>query len=175
MAAAQWPVGRDDLRWVDRVGRGHASLPRLGSDGTVMTRHDDSQRSGRLAVTFGDLRVVDRFPAACDGSPLRVGWMRRQDGMMRHDAPGWRKRCSRLAVTRPVDHTRIIPPPLTLRTEQQLTAPADRPVRASAHPVPFTTAASVRGAGSAIAEPHPKQTTSVSCNSPKGWSRDDHR
>ena len=111
MAAAQWPVGRDDLRWVDRVGRGHASLPRLGSDGTVMTRHDDSQRSGRLAVTFGDLRVIDRFPAACDGSPLRVGWMRRQDGMMRHDAPGWRKRCSRLAVTRPVDHTPPPPPP----------------------------------------------------------------
>ena len=26
----------------------------LGSDGTVMKRHDDSQRSGRLAVTFGE-------------------------------------------------------------------------------------------------------------------------
>ena len=29
----------------------------------MMKRHDDSQRSGPLAVTFGDLRVVDRVVA----------------------------------------------------------------------------------------------------------------
>ena len=40
-----------DLRVVDRVVASIASLPRLGSDGSMMTRHDDSQRSDRLAVT----------------------------------------------------------------------------------------------------------------------------
>ncbi len=67
----------------------------IGSSGIErmpMTGHDDSQRSGRLAMTFGDLRVVDRFPAACDGSPLGVGWM----SMMRHDDS---QRSDRLAVT----------------------------------------------------------------------------
>ena len=51
------------------VRRAHASMPRLGSDGTVMTRYDDSQRSGRLAVTFGDLRVVDRVVASIASLP----------------------------------------------------------------------------------------------------------
>ena len=51
-----------DVRVVDRVAASRASLLRLGSDGTVMKRHDDSQRSGRLAVTFGELRVVDSAP-----------------------------------------------------------------------------------------------------------------
>ncbi len=42
------------------------------------------------------------------------------------------------------------PPPHTqhFRTEKQLTAPADRPVRESAHAVAFTTAVVIRGAGS---------------------------
>ena len=74
--------------------------------------------------------------------------------MKRHDD---RQRSDRLVVTQPLQAP-------SLRTEKQLTAPADRPVRAFAHLVPFTTAASVRGAGSAIAEPHPKQTTSVLSN-----------
>ena len=46
--------------------RAYASLPRLGSDGTLMTRHEDSQRSGRWAVMFGDggdVRVADRVVA----------------------------------------------------------------------------------------------------------------
>ena len=51
------------------VRRAHASMPRLRSDGTVMTRYDDSQRSGRLAVTFGDLRVVDRVVASIASLP----------------------------------------------------------------------------------------------------------
>ena len=56
--------------------------------------------------------------------------------MKRHDdAPGWRKRSDRFAVTRPVHHT---PPPL-FQTEKQLTAPADRPLRAPAHAVAFST------------------------------------
>ena len=42
---------------VDRVVASIASLPRLGSDGSEMKRHDDSrhddrQRSDRLPVTF---------------------------------------------------------------------------------------------------------------------------
>ena len=42
------------------------SMRRVGFDGSVMKRHDHSQRSDRLAVTFGDVgdvRVVDRRAA----------------------------------------------------------------------------------------------------------------
>ena len=57
-----------------------------------------------------------------------------------------RQRSDRLVVTQPVHpHT---PPPPTLRTEKQLTAPADRSVRDPAHAVAFTTAVAIRGAGS---------------------------
>ena len=42
---------------VDRVVASIASLPRVGFDGSMMKRHDHSQRSGRLAVTFGELLV----------------------------------------------------------------------------------------------------------------------
>ena len=132
-----------DLRVVDRVVASIASSPRLGSDGSVMERHDDSQRSGPSAVTvgdLGDLRVVDRVVASIASSP-RLGF----DGSMtkRHDS----QHSGRLAVTRPVDHT---PPRLTLRAEQQLTAPADRSVRDPAHAVAFTTAVAIAigGAGS---------------------------
>ena len=47
-----------------------------------MERHDDSQRSGRLAMTFDDLRVVDRVVAYIASLP-RLG----SDGseMERHD------------------------------------------------------------------------------------------
>ena len=38
-------------------------------DGSAMRRHDDSQRSGRLAVTVGDLRVVDRVAASIASTP----------------------------------------------------------------------------------------------------------
>ena len=59
----------------------------------MMTRHDDSQRSDRLAVTVGDVRVVDRV-AASRASLLRLG----SDGtvMKRHDDS---QRSGRLAVT----------------------------------------------------------------------------
>ena len=45
------------------------------------------------------------------------------------------------------DMTVDMTPPL-LRTEKQLTAPADRPLRDPAHAVAFTTAAAIGGAGS---------------------------
>ena len=56
-------------------------------------RHDDSQRSGRLAVTFGELRVVDRVVASIASSPS-LGF----DGsvMNRHDDS---QRSGRSAVT----------------------------------------------------------------------------
>ena len=100
--------------------RAYASVPRLGFNGLMMTRHD-SQQSGRLV---GDVRAVDRFPPACDGSPLGVGWMRMKRDDDSHDRLEQRSRC--------------IPPQL-FRTEKQLTAPADRPVRAPAHAVAFST------------------------------------
>ena len=62
--------------------------------------------------------------------------------MKRHDDS---KRSNRLAVRQPV---RLNRPPPTFRTEKQLTAPADRPVRAPAHAVAFTTAVAIRGADS---------------------------
>ena len=62
-----------------------------------MKRHDDApgwrQRGDRLAVAFGDdLRVVDRFPPACESAPPGVGWVR----MKRHYDS---QRSDRLAVT----------------------------------------------------------------------------
>ena len=59
--------------------------------------------------------------------------------MKRHDD---RQRSDRFAVTRPVHHTL---PPHFFKTEKQLTAPADRPVRESAHTVAFTTAVAIGG------------------------------
>ena len=59
---------------------------------------------------------------------------------------------SRTSVVR--SHSKVPLPPTThththtFRTEQQLTAPADRPVRDLAHAVAFTTAVAIRGAGS---------------------------
>ena len=65
--------------------------------------------------------------------------------MKRHDdAPGWRKRSDRFAVTRPVHHT----PPQLFQTDKQLTARADRPLRDPAHTVAFTTAVAIGGARS---------------------------
>ena len=55
-----------------------------------MKRHDDSQRSDRLALTFGELRVVDRVVASIaslprlgsDGSEMkRHGDSQRSDGL----------------------------------------------------------------------------------------------
>ena len=62
-------------------------------DQMPMERHHDSQRSGRLAMTFGDLRVVDRVVASIASSP-RLG----SDGtvMTRYDDS---QRSGRLAVT----------------------------------------------------------------------------
>ena len=105
-------------------------------DQMPMKRHDDSQHSGRLAVTFGEFRVVDRVVASIASLP-RLGF----DGSMmtRHDNS---QRSSRLAVTQPMYR------PLTSRTEKQLTARADRPLRDPAHAVAFTTAVAVGGTGS---------------------------
>ena len=104
-----------------------------------MERHHDSQRSGRLAMTFGDLRVVDRVVASIASLP-RLGFDRSM--MKRHDDS---QRSDRLAVTQPM----LPNPPVPLfRTDKQLTAPADRPVRAPAHTVAFTTAVAIGGAGS---------------------------
>ena len=65
------------------------------------------------------------------------------------DASGWRKRSSRLAVTRPVVHTQdhTPPPPVTLRTGKQLTAPDDHGVRDPAHAVAFTATTTLDDAG----------------------------
>ena len=73
-----------DVRVVDRVAAPIAGLPRLGSDGSMMKRHD-SQHSARLV---GDVRSVDRFPPACDGSLLgdSAGMgMKRNDDSQRGD------------------------------------------------------------------------------------------
>ena len=50
-----------ELRVVDRVAASTGSLPRLGFDGSVMKRHDDSQRIDGLAVTQRDERVGSRL------------------------------------------------------------------------------------------------------------------
>ena len=64
--------------------------------------------------------------------------------MKRHDDS---ERSGRLAVTQPVHPTP--PPPPTFRTDEQLTAPADRRVRDPAHTtVAFTTAVAIRGTDS---------------------------
>jgi hypothetical protein len=75
----------DDREFWDRTaGRGKVHEARIAVDvscagphtsnsrfnGSVMKRHDDSQRSHRLAVTFGDpyammTRVVDGAPRLC--------------------------------------------------------------------------------------------------------------
>ena len=119
-----------DPRVVDRVTASRASLPRLGFDGSMMQRHDDSQHSGRWPVMFGDVRAVGRVSASTASLP-RLG---RRMPMKCHDDS---QRSNRLAMTQPVYPT---PPPPVFRTEkQQLTAPADRPVRAPAHAVAFST------------------------------------
>ena len=104
-----------------------------------MERHDDSQRSDRWPVMFGDVRVVDRVAASIASLP-RLGF----DGSMmkRHDHS---QRSGRLAMTQPVYPP---PPPPLFRTEKQLTARADRPLRDPAHAVAFTTAVAVGGTGS---------------------------
>ena len=121
--------------WRKRSGRlamtfGDLGDHRVAFDGSMTKRHD-SQRSGRLAVTVGDLRVVDRVVASIASLP-RLGF----DGSMmkRHDHS---QRSGRLAMTQPVYPTPPVPP--AFRTEKQLTAPADRPVRESAHAVAFST------------------------------------
>ena len=67
-------------------------MPRLGRR-MPMKRHDDSQRSERWPVMFGDVRVVDRVAASIPSLP-RLGF----DGSMmkRHDDS---QRGDRLAVT----------------------------------------------------------------------------
>ena len=58
------------------------------------------------------------------------------------------QRRGRLAVRQPA-RPAPAPPPRTLRTEKQLTAPADRRVRSPAHAVAFTTAAAAAAIGGA--------------------------
>ena len=67
-----------------------------------MKRHDDSQRSGRWPVMFGDVRVVDRLVASIASLP---GLGRRMP-MKRHDDS---QRSGRLAMTQPVYPTCWIP------------------------------------------------------------------
>ena len=126
------------LRVVDRLAASIASSPRLEFDGSMMKRHDDSQRSDRLAVTLGDPHESLTARRAYASLP-RLGFSRMP--MKRHDDS---QRSHRLAVTQPI----LPPPPPLFRTEKQLTAPADRPVRDLAHAVAFTTAVAVGGAGS---------------------------
>ena len=56
-----------------------------------MERHHDSQRSGRLAIMFDDVRVVDRLAASIASLP-RLGFdrsmMTRHDDSQRSGAPG---------------------------------------------------------------------------------------
>ena len=68
--------------------RAYASLPRLGSDGSVMKRHDDSQRIDRLAVTFGDPHdslTARRAYASVPGLRFRRMVMTRHDDSQRID------------------------------------------------------------------------------------------
>ena len=83
-----------------------------------MKRHDDSQRSDRWPVMFGDVRVVDRMAASIASSDRLA--------MALAD----------LADLRVVD--RLAASIASLR-RVQLTAPADRPLRAPAHAVAFST------------------------------------
>ena len=106
-----------------------------------MKRHDDSQRSDGLPVTFahpGDphesltaRRAYASVPhLGFDGSAMNC----------HDDASGWRKRSDRLVVTQPVHPAT---PPCLFRTEKQLTAPVDRRVRDPAHAGAFTTAVAI--------------------------------
>ena len=129
--------------------------------------HDDSQRSDGLAATFGNLRVVDRVVAS---GAWRCGRLR---GRPRSHRRAMSCQISSIFSTRLVDPSRtsvvrshrkvmhgpcrppqqvklaLMPPPRLIRTDEPLTAPADRPVPAPAHAVAFTTAVvSIRGAGS---------------------------
>ena len=56
-----------DLRVVDRVAASTLACLAWGFDGSMMTRHDDSQRSDASwrsrSPDLGDLRVVDRVVA----------------------------------------------------------------------------------------------------------------
>ena len=84
-----------DVRVVDRVAASIASLPRLRFDGSMMKRHDDSQRGDRLAVTFGDGDPHESLTARrAYASVPRLG----SDGsvMKRHDDS---QRIDGLAVT----------------------------------------------------------------------------
>ena len=96
-----------DLRVVDRVVASIASSPRLGRR-MPMKRHDDSQRSDRLPVTFahpGDSHESLTARRAYASVP-HLGFGRMV--MKRHDD---RQRSDRFAVTRPVHHTPPPPPP----------------------------------------------------------------
>ena len=82
-----------DVRVVDRVAASIASLPRLRFDGSMMKRHDDSQRGDRLAVTFGDPHESLTARRAYASLP-RLGFRRMV--MTRHDDS---QRIDGLAVT----------------------------------------------------------------------------
>ena len=129
----------------------HSKLPRLGFAGSMMKRHDDSRRSGRLAVAATSQPPVaatlaggrnGRSPRLTwSGEPVTIGSSRIERMVTRRN--GDSERSSWLVVTQPLHPT---PPPhthTTFRTEKQLTAPADRPVRDPAHAVAFST----RGSG----------------------------
>ena len=82
-----------DVRVVDRLVASIASLPRLRFDGSMMKRHDDSQRGDRLAVTLGDPHESLTARRAYASVP-RLGFRRMV--MTRHDDS---QRIDGLAVT----------------------------------------------------------------------------
>ena len=83
----------------------------------------------RMQLTRGDTQHPQRL-APQDRRPRRRSW----------PIP---------AATQPARPILVYPPPApAFGTEKQLTAPADRPVRESAHAVAFTTVVAIRGAGS---------------------------
>ena len=118
----------------DRVPAPTASLPRLGFDGSMMTRHDDRQRSRPLAVTStSPPPVAATLAGVRNGRSPRLTW---SSEPVTIGSSG----IERMPMKRHDDSQR--------RTEKQLTARADRPVRESAHTVAFTTAVAVGGTGS---------------------------
>ena len=111
-----------------------------------MKRHDDSQRSGRWPVMFGDggdVRVVDRVVASIASSP-RLG---RRMPMKRHDDS---QRSDRLVVTQLTVHS-----PLTTHHSPLTRSPASRPANRTA----AECAAPVLSAATAIRVAHTRYTS----------------
>ncbi len=128
-------------------------MPRLGFDGSMMTRHEDSQRSDRLAVTFADLRVVDRVVASIASSP-RLG---RRMPMKRHDDS---QRSDRLVVTQLTVHSPLTTHHSPLTTHPLTRSPAHHsPASRPANRTAAECAAPVLSAATAIRVAHTRYTS----------------